>query len=233
MKRSVVKWYIYLCLMLFFRQSLLAQDDHYAAGYMSAVSNHAALFSGNRQLPFTLHTLNHPYFRSDDFFSGKLSYEGVVYPKVWLRWDLYRDELMILSPVNYSIILQSEHIDFAEIHDYRIFYLHSDGLPGCPSSGNYILLYSGNHRLIEKLTNELNLKDKNSSEYYFILSTRLYLQKDEVYHKIKNRRTLLKALDTHRKELKQFIRANGFGFKRDAETMALEVVKEHEKLSRQ
>jgi len=233
MKRPMQKWYIYLCLMLFTRQRLLAQDDRYAAGYMNAVSNHAALFSGNRQQPFTLHTLNHRYFKDEDFVSGRLCYGDVFYPEVWLRWDLYRDELMVLSPVNYIIVLKSEHVDFAEIHGYRIFYLHPDGLRGCPPAGNYILLHSGNHLLIEKITNELNQKDNNSSEYYFILSKRFFLQKDGVYHKIKNRRTLLKALETHRKELKHFIRDNRFEYKRDAETMALEVVKEHEKLSRQ
>ena len=233
MKRPMMKWYICLCLMLFIRQYLLAQDDQYAAGYMSAVSNHAALFSGNRQQPLKVHTLNHQYFKDDDFVSGRLSYGGVVYPEVWLRWDLYRDELMILLPVSYNIVLQSEHIDFAEIHGYHIFYLPSDGLPGCPPAGNYILLYSGKYLLIEKLINDLNEKDKNGSDFYFILNTRFYLQKDGVYHKIKNRRTLLKALETHRKELKQFICANGLGYKRDAETMTLEVVKEHAKLSRQ
>jgi len=234
MKRSVMKWYIFLCLTLFIQQRLSAQDDRYATGYMSAVSNHAVLFSGNRQQPLKVHTLNHQYFKDEDFVTGRLSYGGVVYPEVWLRWDLYKDELMILSPVNYSIVLQNDHIDFAELHGYRIFYLHSDGLPGCPPAGNYILLFSGNHLLIEKLINELNLKDNIGSEaYYFILSTRFYLQKNGVYHKIKSRRTLLKALDTHRKELRQFIRANRLEYKRDAETMVLEIVKKHEHLSRQ
>jgi len=227
------KWCIYLLLTLFIRQHLPAQDERYAVGYMNTVSNHAALFSGNRQQPHTVRTLNHPYFQDDDFVSGRLSYGGVVYPEVWLRWDLYRDELMVLSPVNYIIVLQSEHVDFAEIHGYRFFYLRPDGLPGCPPAGNYILLYSGDHLLVKKITNELHQKDDKNFEYHFILSTIFFLQKGGEYHKIKNRRTLLKALDTHRKELKHFIRVGGLKYQHDAETMSLEVVKEHEKLSRQ
>jgi len=230
-----MKFFMYLILMFFAWQQLQAQDDRYAAGYMNAVSNHATLFSGNSQQPLTLQLINHQYFKTQDFVNGRLSYNGVVYPDVWLRWDLYRDELIILSPVNYFIALKSAYVDFAEIHGYRIFYLHPDGLAGCPPAGNYILLHSGDHFLLEKLSNEINRKEAKSgigSEYYFILSTTFYLQKDDAYHKIKNRRMLLKALDTHRKEMKQFIRANKFRYQQDAEKMVLEVVKEHKKLSR-
>ena len=232
---SMMKLHLSLCLMFFGLQQLHAQDDRYAAGYMNAVSNHAALFSGNEQQPLKLQLTNHQYFKTENYVSGRLSYNGVVYPEVWLRWDLYRDELILMSPVRYSIVLKSEYIDFAEIHGYRIFYLHPDGLAGCPPAGNYILLHSGNHLLLEKLTNGLNRKANQSSlssDFYFVLTTTFYLQKDEVYHKIKNRRALLKALDTHRKEMKHFIRDNRFRYQLDSETMVLEVVKEHEKLSR-
>jgi len=49
---------------------------------------------------------------------------------------------------------------------------------------------------------------------------------------IKNRRTLLKTLVTHKKELRRFIRANELRYRHNAEQMVLGVVKEHEKLNR-
>ena len=234
-----------MCICLFLAllgwHPLSAQDslmwqvtEPYAVDYMEAVSRYAALFSGNRQQPLTVSTQNHQYFKEETYTTGRLSYGGVIYPDISLRWDLYRDELVLFSPSNYNLVLSNEHLGFAEMYGYHIFYFRHDGLKDCPPAGNYILLYSvENLFLLEKLTNTLLHKDENNRIlYYFSLSTNFYLQKDGAYYKIKNRRTLLKKLDTHRKELKRFIRANELRYRSDAEKMVLQVVEEYDKLSR-
>ena len=238
----MIKFQVWLCLMIFAWQQLPAQDnllrqstERSAADYMNVTSGYAALFSGVRQQLLLQPLLNHQYFVSQDYVNGRLSYRGIVYPNVSLRWDLYRDELIILSPNNYNIALKSENIDFAEIYGYHIFYFHSDSLPGCPPTGNYIRLYSSDdYLLLEKLTNMMyrdeNIRN-NRYQYYFGLSTDFYLLKNGVYYKITNRRTLLKTLETHRRELRRFINAQDLRYKLDAEKMVLEVVKKHEKLN--
>ena len=230
---------LFLCLMLLCWQQLPAQDslrritDRHADEYMGAVSNFATLYTGNRQLPLGMVTQNHQYFKDEGYTKGRLSYCGIVYPDILLRWDLYRDELVMFSPANYNIVLINENLDFAEIYGYHIFNFHPDGLPGCPAAGNYILLYSGAYLLLEKFNVNLYRKEENNTiNYYFSHSTNFYLQKDGAYFKIKNRRTLLKTLDTNRKELRRLIRANEYRYRRNAEQMVLGVVREHEKLSR-
>ena len=236
----MIKFFICLCLMLFCRHQLLAQDnlswretDPYAVAYMDSVSKYAALFSGNRQAPFLISTTNHRYFIEEEYTKGRLSFCGIVYPDISLRWDLYQDEMMIYSPNNFNVVLKSEYIDFVEIYGYHIIHLHPDGLSGCPPAGLYIRLYSGEYLLLEKLNAVLfDKQEYNTISHYFALTKFFYLQKDGIYFKIKNRRTLLKTLDTHRKEMKRFIEANKFKYRHHAEKMVLEVVKEHEKLNR-
>ena len=239
----MMKLPIRMFLLLFGWQTLSAQDgsapqaiEQYVAAYMDAASAQAAIFSGNRQKQFVQTLTNHQYFKDQEYVSGRLSYNGVVYPKVSLRWDLYRDEFIILSPANYNIVLSSENIDFAEIYGYHIFHLHPDSIAGCPPAGNYIRLHSGDdYLLLEKLTNTMYREEnvqKNRYVYYFDLSSEFYLQKNGIYHKISNRKTLLKTLETHRRELRRYINARDLRYKLDAEKMVLEVVKEHEKLSR-
>ena len=224
-----------IVLTLFVLQQMQAQDvvEGQAAIYMNTASHFAALYSGNCQQPLGFRTVNHQYFKERNYVSGKLSYNGIVYTDVMLRWDLYRDEILLLSPVSSNIVLINDYIDFAEIHGYRIIYLHPDGLPGCPAAGNYIMLYSGKNLLLEKLSNSPNVADLDGKRYTykFLLSSHFYFKKDDVYHKIKNSGKLLKILDTHKKELKQYTRAHNYKYKRDAEKMLTEIIKEHEKLS--
>ena len=231
MKAQIWLFFLLFCWQLSAQESLQQITDRYAVDYMNSASEYATIFSGNREKPFIYATKNHSYFKEQDFVTGRLSYRGITYPEVQLRWDLYKDELIILSPSNYGISLKSENIDFAELHGYHVYYLRPDSLLGCPPAGNYILLYSGDCSVIEKLSYVL-FTETNTMEYYFALSTKFYLKKDGVYHKITNRKSLLKVLNTHRRDLKRFIRANDLRFKRDAEKMVLEVVKEHEKLNR-
>jgi len=223
--------------MVISRQYLPAQEsitDRYALGYLDAVSEYAALFTGKRPQPLNLFIRNHQYFKDEKFVSGRLSFGGVVYPDVLLRWDLYRDEIVVLSPDNHDIALKKENVGFAEVHGYHIFYLRPDHLIGCPPVGYYIRLYSGEYLLLEKLTVNLfrDVTQRGRFVYEATLSTNFFLLKDGEYFKINSRRTLLKFFDSHHAELKQFIHTNKFKYKHDAERMVLEVVKQHEKLSR-
>ncbi len=236
------KLLIWLWLLAFGCQYLLAQGgflqqlaDNYADEYLTTTSKHAAIFSGNRHQMLTISLNNHQYFKEEGFVIGRLSYLGVVYPKIKLRWDLYKDELVILSPSNYHIVLRNENVDFAEIYDYHIFYLSPDSLLGCPPAGNYILLHSGDCILLEKkihtLSKDQNVQHNKKHTYHFNLVTRFYLKKDGAYYKITGKRTLLKSLGSRRQELRRFIRHNNLQLNQDVEKMVLEVVKEHERLN--
>ena len=232
---------IALCLVLFAGQRLSAQDDllrrkteHYATDYLDAVGHYAAIFSGNREQPLGFTTSNHQYFKESDFTIGRLSHRGIIYPEVLLRWDLYRDELIVLSPYNYTIVLNNENVDFFEIHGYHAFYLFPNDLAGCPPAGYYILLHSSDdYLLIEKITKYLQEENVKKYRYFFDQSSKFYLQKGNAYYKIQNKRSLLKSLETHRKELKKFMRINQLQYKKDAEKTVLETIRKHENLSRQ
>ena len=234
------KIHILLYIIVINSQQLLAQDslhfgtDYYVSGYMKAVSEYASLYSGNCQQSLEFRVIDHQYFKEQHYVIGKLFYNGILYPDVLLRWDLYRDELIVLSPAGSNIVLINENTGFAEIHGYHIFYHHPDGSTGCPSAGYYLLLHSGKYRLLEKISYSPNVAKIEGKRltYTFLVSSFFYLQKDEVYHKINSQRKLLKTLGTHRKEMKSLIQSNGYKYKRNAEEMALELVKEHEKLSR-
>jgi hypothetical protein len=202
-------------------------------GYMEAAGGQAVLFYGREQEPYAVVTSNHPYFREEHYGRGRLSYRGAMYPEVLLRMDLYRGELIVLSPAAHHVRLTPTEIDFAELHGRRIVYLSEDTLSGSfPAPGLYFLLYDGDCRVFEKQTATLQRRAyMQTMEHYFAFSSVYYLWKEGVCYRIKSRNALLKALGAHRKELERHIRANKLDFRKDAGKMIVSTVETFEKIA--
>lgn len=202
------------------------------ARYLDTVAGQAVLFYGKEEEPYAVVASNHPYFREAYYVRGRLSYRGVMYPDVPLRVDLYRDELLVLSPAARHVRLTSTEIDFAELHDRRIVYLPKDTLSKSLSPGLYFLLYDGDCRVFEKRTATLQQRTyMQTMEPYFAFSSVYYIRKESIYHRIKSRNALLKILGAHRKELELHIRVNQLDFRKDAGKMIVSTVETFEKLS--
>ena len=229
-----------ICMWLFFFGGgcLLAQDigrqppiDSSAVRYLRMADKQSVLYYGNEQ-EWPPRATNHPYLKDELYSKARLSYHQVIYPEALLRLDLSKDELITISPGFHNIVLFPENVDFAELHGQHIIYLRRDSLPGCPSTGYYILLHSGNSKVLKKNTATLmNESDANRMRYYYTFTTRYYLYKDGVYYNIRNQRGLLKALSPYKKELKRFISSNALYFKKNSDVFLTRTVNEYEKIS--
>ena len=224
-----------LFFLIFVWVRLFAQDagrqqlvDASTDDYLRIVGKQSALYYGKEQEIYQ-RTINHPYLLNDQFTKARLSYNEVIYYEAMLRLDLNRDELIIASPDFRQIVLTPKNVDFAELHGKHIIYFQRDNLPGCPSPGYYYLLHSGKCKVLEKQVNRMTYDDR--SGFFFNLYTYYYLYKDDAYYSIRNQRGLLKALGSHKKELKRFISVNHLQYRDNAEMFLILTVNEYEKLS--
>ena len=205
--------------------------DSAAMAYFRTVNSYSPLYYGTEYEGYP-RTTNHPYLIDDQYTKARLSYQHVIYPEVLLRLDLNRNELIVRSPGFRNIVLFPGNVDFTEMHGKHIIYFQKDSLSGCPSSGYYILLYSGNYTVLEKRNAQLMEKTSPGLlERYFDFTTRYYLLKDGIYYTIKNKQGLLKVLHPFKKELKRFISSHRLNFKDDAEEFLILTVIEYEQLS--
>jgi len=203
--------------------------DDSAIEYLRASGQQAAIYFGSLSEVYPL-TTNHPFLIDGKFAKARLSYLGVLYPEVFLRLDLSRDELIIVSPAFREIVLFPENVDFVELHGRHIISFRRDSLPGSPSSGYYCLLHSGKYRILEKQTTALSI-EQNSRTQYYSFSTRFYVYKENVYYLIRNQRGLLNVLQPYKKEMKHFISAHHLKFRNNAQEFLVQTVREFEKLS--
>ena len=227
----------FLFFFLFFSEFLFAQEDarqqkidQITVEYFQMVNEESALYYGALQegLP---RTTNHPYLWWQEYSKARLSCLGAIYPEAMLRLDLYRHELVVLSPDKKHVVLIPENVDWAKLHDKHVIFFQPDNLPGCPAKGYYFLLHSGNCKVLERQNASLNRKNNNTNEQYYIITTRFYLLKDGAYQTIRTQSGLLQTLQPYKKELKRFISANHLSFRKNPEECIVQTVVEYEKLT--
>jgi len=212
-------------------QDRLQLTDSATIDYLQKSGNYSTLYYGS-EYETQPATTNHPYLVDAQYTKARLSYQDVIYPDVLLRLDLNRDELIVRTPDFRHIVLFPENTGFAELHGKHIVYFQKNNLPGCPPTGYYILLYSGDCLVLEKRYARLAEKIyQRRLERFFIFSTRYYLYKEGVYYTVKNKKELLKTLHPYTKELKRFVSNLKLNFKEETEMFLMLTVSEYEKLS--
>ena len=109
----------FLCVCALAIVTARAQDA--VDDYVSSAAGQSVIYHGKEQLKYPTSIRNHPYLKSEKYVSGDLSFEGILYKGVKMRLDLYKNELLLLSPDNrYNIVLPSDRVDYAEFHGYDI-----------------------------------------------------------------------------------------------------------------
>lgn len=234
--RSVPLWILFLWVI----------SGHYSAAqtnsdaekkvietYFQSAGDYTPVYSGKEQAKYPLYYRNHPYYKTDKYQDGTLSFEGIVYPDVKLRLDLYKEEVTIQTlNTRYNIIVPNDRLDYACIGpDYitrNIPHNENNTLP----QGLYIRIYDGLYPVWLKQTCPLrdNIED-GAVTYTFYTNKKVYIYKEGKYHRVSNKNSVLKLFPSHKKELKQYIKSYQLNFKQSPETAVVELVKEYELLN--
>jgi len=208
--------------MMVFIQHAGAQD------YFSSASDFARLYVGTiePQYPKSLwHDV--PYYKDNtDLYQGRISYYGVVYDHVQLRFDQFMQRVVVLSPVgNYLCLPEKEHVDWFEMdgHLYvrdpedntRYAYVLSDG------STNGVQLYHSVWKINsgDKTFGGKYRKTLATLEHYTLVTP------DGAMHHVKRAADVAKLFPEQKKQVRQFVRKNGLSFsKREREQSLVKVV---------
>ena len=208
--------------MMVFIQHAGAQD------YFSSASDFARLYVGTiePQYPKSLwHDV--PYYKDNtDLYQGRISYYGVVYDHVQLRFDQFMQRVVVLSPVgNYLCLPEKEHVDWFEMdgHLYvrdpedntRYAYVLSDG------SMNGVQLYHSVWKINsgDKTFGGKYRKTLATLEHYTLVTP------DGAMHHVKRAADVAKLFPEQKKQVRQFVRKNGLSFsKREREQSLVKVV---------
>ena len=197
------------CMMMAVVQHVGAQD------YFASASDYARLYVGSVEPQYSK-TVWHdmPYYKgSTDVYNGRVSYHGVVYDKVQLRFDQLKQQVVVLSPVgSVFCVPEQEYIDWFEMDGRRFVHVPEDSLGYAAQlsdgSTNGIRLYHCEWKV-------LGGEDVIGKKYKKVLGTEeryLLITPDGEKHYVKGASDVEKLFPEQKKELKQFAKSNRLSF---------------------
>jgi outer membrane receptor for ferrienterochelin and colicin len=161
-------------------------------------------------------------------YNGRISYSGVVYDDVLLRFDQYRQRVVVLSPGGLVFCVpDQEFVDWFEMDGHRYVHNPKDSSQYaallCDGSTNGIRLYyhewkiyNGSKKLVGEKRSVMTLRSQN---FYSLMTP------DGMMYPVKRASDVARLFPEQKKQIRQFVRQNRLSFsKRERETSLTKLV---------
>ncbi len=211
-------------LLLLACMTLVVQHTE-AQDYFSAASDYARLYIGPVEPQYQLSRwYDIPYYKGNtNMYKGRISYYGVVYDNVELRFDQMKQHVSVLSPkAGICCLPDQKHIDWFEMDGYRFVHDPEDSTRFaallCDGSANGVQLYHSmwKHYNGEKTFGERKLlKNLSNHEHYTLVTP-----DGETYH-VKRAKDVAALFPEQKKQIKQFAKQQHLTFNKQRREQSL------------
>ena len=203
----------------------LAVPHAEAQDYFATASDYARLYVGPVEPQYQLSKWHDiPYYKGNtNMYKGRISYYGVVYDNVELRFDLMKQHVTVLSPTaGICCLPDQKHIDWFEMDGYRFVHDPEDSTRFaallCDGSTNGIQLY---HSMWKNYNGEKTfgerklLKNLSDYEHYTLITP-----DGKTYH-VKRAKDVAALFPDQKKQIKQFARQQHLSFSKRKRAQSL------------
>ena len=200
-----------------------------AQEYFASASDYARIYVGPVEPQYQI-SLWHdiPYYQGNtNMYKGRISYFGVVYDDVQLRFDQLEQRVVVLSPEGSVFCLPEQaYIDWFEMDGRRYVHDPEDSLRYAAllsdGSANGIRLY---HSVWKVYSGENNFGGRKSLKILSTFEHYTLVTPDGEKHHVKRASDIAKLFPEQKKQIKQFARKNHLSFsKSERESSLAQVV---------
>ena len=211
--------FISLVATCLYSKAQVPSDQNARGDFYRESGIYSMIYSGKYPDMYPNHIFEESPYLYDDFVSGSLSYRGKLYENVSLKLNLHKEQLYILnadvSDRRRLIELNPKFIDFFIIHGEKFIYFEEPENRSVAPSGYYTLLHDGNIKVMrhtkKQYIERIDLLSKAVVRSFS--STHLYiLVQDGRSNKLTGKRSMLKLMSKHQKEVRHFIRNEHLSF---------------------
>ncbi len=203
--------------VLFIFASMLAMgvQSVEAQEYFSSANSFARLYVGQIEPQYNLPLWqDNPYYKeSVQTWKGRVCYHGVVYDNVNLRFDMYKQNLVVVAPVTDAYCLpEQKYVDWFEVDGHRYVHDPEDSTRYaaliCDGSTNGVRLY---HSVWKEYVGEV----PSGKKYLKALATKdkyILVTSDGKLHEVKNVSDVAKCFPDQKQQIRQFAKQNHLSF---------------------
>lgn len=208
---------LFVSLLFFFSSSAFSENFSGDSGCKDAyliekdsLRGNQILYNGRLWRNLYLRVQDNQFLFSNDFLQGSVSMSGNEFKGIYVKYDIYNDEILIPGSNGAILQLNKEMVDsftfIYQLKKYRFAKIKEDSVKGF--FGYINILYKGKSTLYIKYKKEIDLLAVDDKYDKFFQINKIYLISDGIVHLINNRRDLLKNMEEHKAQLKQFIKKN-------------------------
>lgn len=186
--------------------------------YEHGVGVNSPLYKGKEYLDYTFHIEGDQYFQAYIWEKGSVCFDGLLYTDVSMKYDIVHDILIVdHAHLPFPVKLESARIHHFSLLDHYFIRLQADTLNNI-STGFYDLLYDGETRFLVKRIKILKdeIEDRKV-RHWFEEADQYYIHKDNVFHRVKSKRSVKKVFYEHKKDIRKLLKSNKIKFRKQRE----------------
>ncbi|UOQ52068.1 hypothetical protein [Hymenobacter cellulosivorans] len=193
---------------------------------MVPVEDNSNLYNGTEYVHYEKNyrtVKGHQFFLAAEEQTGDIFYDGALYLKVPLQYDIRYDQLVLRFPgTPYQLKLLNEKVAYFTVSGRRFVRVAAGPAPESLPTGFYEALSEGRAQLLAKrLKKTRETLTGGAVELSFQESNRFYLEKDGKTYSIGGKGDLLTALADKKKELRQYVSTQKLKFSKSKQEASL------------
>ncbi len=168
------------------------------------------LFNGRVWRNLYTRIIGNQFLFSADFLQGSVTMNGTKFQGLYLLYDIHDDEILTPGSDNTILRLNKEMVDsFSLIYQMKEYRFTKIAVDTAKGDFEYVnILYSGKTALYIKYNKLIALLEVDDKYDKFYEVSRIYFIKNGEIHPVKFKRDLLKNMEDHKVQVKNFIRKN-------------------------
>lgn len=209
---SQIKFYLFaFCITICCYTRISAQENP-VENYLQQTGDFADIYNGRIETNYNaLKYKNSPYYKNSDYTDASVVYRNIYYPNQKARLDLYREQLIILSPEKrYGIVVYSPDVEKILMYGKTFEWLNPPKEGGL-KQGFYSHLSEG--KKIQLYGKDSYSLAQEMLAYRFDHNIRYYLLFDNRFYTVKNKGSFSKLFPQYKKQINQFAKSHKLNFK--------------------
>jgi hypothetical protein len=202
--------------------------------YTHSIKGQTILYNGSEYREPEQTDEEHPFFESNDWVYGSVTYFGEKFDNVPLLYDICTQKVVTENYYNaQEVALVYEKLSQFSLSSHTFIKIRNESVKNSlPASGFYELLYNGPSAVIAKRQKILNEKiiPPSTIEIYYDERNRYFLFRNGSYFQVRNKGSVLKILEDEKRALRQFISRNKISFGRDPGPALQQIAREYDNL---